>query len=126
MYGKLLAEVQPKPIHGDIDYDLMIEQIASLTDRGEKGLSREERSLLEIMAILVERYEQERYPVEPSKPAEIIEYLVEQRALHQHDLVNALGSKSHLSEILSGKREPSKAQAKKLAAFFHVPAWLFI
>ena len=125
-YGKLLAKAQPQPIHSEKDYDRMIKTIVELMERGEGNLSPEETSLLEMMSILIERYEEERYPLEPSKPAEMIEFLMEQRGLQQRDLVKVLGSKSHLSEILSGKREPSKEQAKRLADFFHVSPALFI
>jgi HTH-type transcriptional regulator / antitoxin HigA len=125
-YGKLLAKTQPRPIHSEQGYDQMIEKIAALMGRDEENLSPEETSLLEMMSILVERYEQERYPVEPSKPGEIIQFLLEQRGLRQNDLAKVLGSKSHLSEILSGKREPSNEQAKKLGEFFHVSPALFI
>ena len=126
IYGKLLEKTQPQPIHSDQDYDRMIEKIAALMERDEENLSAEETSLLEMMSILVERYEQERYPLEPSKPGEMIQFLLEQRGLQQNDLAKALGSKSHLSEILSGKREPSKEQAKKLGEFFQVSPALFI
>jgi HTH-type transcriptional regulator / antitoxin HigA len=51
---------------------------------------------------------------------------MEQRHLEPHDLRPVLGSKSRVSEILSGKRAVSKAQAKKLADFFRVSADLFI
>lgn len=95
-------------------------------ERGEDNLSPEETSLLEMMAILVARYEQERYPLKPSKPRGIIQFLMEQRGLGQRDLAKVLGSKSHLSEILRGKRQPSKEQAKKLGAFFQVSPALFI
>jgi HTH-type transcriptional regulator / antitoxin HigA len=125
-YGKLLAKSQPQPVHSEQDHDRMIENIAALMERGEANLSREEASLLEVMSILVERYEQERYPLKPLKPGEVIQFLMEQRGLQQRDLARALGSRSHLSEILSGKREPSKEQAKKLAGFFHVSPALFI
>ena len=125
-YGRLLARTQPQPIHSEQDYDRMIEEIGTLTDRGERNLSPEETSLLEMMSILVERYEQERYPLRPSKPGDVIQFLMEQRGLQQRDLAGVLGSKSHLSEILSGKREPSKDQAKKLSDFFHVSPALFI
>ncbi|HVA00857.1 MAG TPA: helix-turn-helix domain-containing protein [Terriglobia bacterium] len=125
-YGKLLAKMRPHPIHSEEDCDRAIETIAKLMERGEDNLSPEETSLLEMMSILVERYEQERYPMEPSKPGEMIQFLMEQRRLQQRDLARALGSKSHVSEILSGKRDPSKEQAKKLAAFFNVSPALFI
>ena len=51
---------------------------------------------------------------------------MEQRRLEPHDLWPVLGSKSRVSELLSGKRAVSKAQAKKLAQFFRVSADLFI
>lgn len=126
MYGRLLAKTRPQPIHGEGEYDRLIEEISALMERGEENLSPEENSLLEMMSILVERYEQERYPLRPSKPAQVIQFLMEQRGLGQRDLAKVLGSKSHVSEILSGKREPSKDQAKKLAEFFHVSPALFI
>lgn len=125
-YRKLLAKAQPQPIHNEQDYDRTIEEIGALMDRGERNLSPEEASLLEMMSILVERYEQERYPLKPSKPGEIVQFLLEQRELRQQDLAKVLGSKSHVSEIVSGKREPSKGQVKKLAEFFHVSPALFI
>jgi HTH-type transcriptional regulator / antitoxin HigA len=124
--AKLLAKPRTQPIHSEQDYDRMIEEIGALMDRGERNLSPEETSLLEMMSILVERYEQERYPKKPSKPSEVIQLLMEQRGLKQRELAKVLGSKSHLSEILGGKRESSKEQAKKLAEFFHVSPALFI
>jgi HTH-type transcriptional regulator / antitoxin HigA len=125
-YGRLLARTQPQPIHSREDYERTITKIGELMDRGESNLTPEETSLLEMLSILVERYEQERFPLEASKPGEMIAFLMEQRGLGQRDLARVLGSKSHLSEILSGKREPSKEQAKKLAEFFHVSPALFI
>ncbi len=53
-------------------------------------------------------------------------YLLERRGLQPSDLWPVLGSKSRVSEILSGKRSISKEQAKKLAQFFHVGVELFI
>jgi len=52
--------------------------------------------------------------------------LLEQRGLAPKDLWAVIGSKSRVSEILAGKRSISKAQAKKLAVFFHAGVDLFI
>jgi HTH-type transcriptional regulator/antitoxin HigA len=46
--------------------------------------------------------------------------------LKQSDLLPVFGSKGRVSEVVNGKRDISKEQAKKLAAFFHVSAELFI
>ena len=126
IYGKLLAKMQPHPIHSEQDYDRAIESITKLMERGEGNLSPEESSLLEMMSILVERYEQDHYPMESSNPAEMVHFLMEQRGLQQSDLARVLGSKSRVSEILNGNRNPSKEQAKRLATFFKVSPALFI
>jgi len=126
IYGELLATVQPHPVKDQREYDRLVAEIGRLVERGEKRLSPEETSLLEMMSILVEEYDRKHYPVAPSPPHEALAFLLEQRGLEPHDLWPVLGSKSRVSEILSGKRAISKAQAKKLSGFFHVPIDLFI
>ena len=56
----------------------------------------------------------------------MIEFLMDQRGLKQSDLLPVFGSRGIVSEVLSGKREPSKAHIRKLAEFFHVSADLFL
>jgi HTH-type transcriptional regulator/antitoxin HigA len=57
---------------------------------------------------------------------DLVAFLMEQRGLKPSALYPVLGTKSRVSEVLSGKRGISKEQAKKLAAFFHVGVELFI
>ena len=125
-YGQLLAKVQPHPIKDDREYDRVVAEVGRLMAQGEGKLSREETSLLEMLSILIEDYDRKHYPLAPAQPHKMLSFLLEQRGLEPHDLWPVLGSKSRVSEILSGKRAISKAHAKKLAAFFHVPADLLI
>ena len=125
-YAELLAKVQPHPIKDEREYDRLVAEVGRLMERGEENLSAEEDSLLEMMSILIEDYDRKHYPLSPSHPHKMLAFLLEQGGLEPHDLWPVLGSKSRVSEILSGKRAISKAQAKKLAAFFHVPIGLFI
>ena len=55
----------------------------------------------------------------------MVAFLLEQRGLSSKDLWPVIGSKGRVSEILSGKRDISKEQAKTLAEFFHVRPDLF-
>jgi HTH-type transcriptional regulator/antitoxin HigA len=126
VYGELLAKVQPHPIKDDREYDRLVAEVGRLMERGERKLSREETSLLEMLSILVEDYDRKHHPLPPSEPHEVLAFLLEQRGLEPHDLWPVLGSKSRVSEILSGKRAISKSHAKKLATFFHVPVELLI
>ena len=125
-YAKLLAKAQPHPIKDEHEYDRLVAEVGRLMDRGEENLSAEEDSLLEMMSILIEDYDRKHYPLSPPQPHKMLAFLLEQRGLEPHDLWPILGSKSRVSEILSGKRAISKAQAKKLASFFHVPLDLFL
>jgi HTH-type transcriptional regulator/antitoxin HigA len=125
-YAELLAKVQPHPIKDEREYDRLVAEVGRLMERGEEDLSAEEGSLLEMMSILIEEYDRKHYPLSPSQPHKMLAFLLEQRGLEPHDLWPVLGSKSRVSEILSGTRAISKAHAKKLAAFFHVPIDLFI
>ena len=74
-----------------------------------------------MLSILIEEYDRKRYPLAPAQPHKMLTFLLEQRGLEPHDLWPVIGSKSRVSEILSGKRAISKAHAKQLAAFFRVP-----
>ena len=60
-----------------------------------------------------------------SSPHSRLRSLMEKHTLRQRDLLDVLGSRGMTSEVVSGKRAISKAQAKKLAEIFHVPADLF-
>ena len=125
-YGQLLAKVQPHPIKDEREYDRLVAEVGRLMERGQKSLSAEESSLLEMMSILIEEYDRKHYPLPPSEPHKMLAFFLEQRGLEPHDLWSVLGSKGRVSEILSGKRAISKSHAKKLAAFLHVPIDLFI
>ncbi len=123
-YGKLLAETQPKVITTEEEYDVSLRVAEKLI--ANKNLSLEEEALLELFTRLIEEYEEEHYPMPPVSPQEMLEHLMDARGLRQVDLVGILGSKGVISEIMSGKRSISKAQAKALGEFFHVSPALFI
>lgn len=100
--------------------------IENLMAKGEDNLTPEEDTLLDLLVKQAHDFEQKRYPLPASPPGEMAAFLLEQRGLKPSALWPVIGSKGRVSEILSGKRAISKAQAKKLAAFFHVGVELFI
>ena len=108
------------------DYERLIGEIEKLVDKDESKMSPEESSLLELTAKLVADYEKAHDPIQRPGPRGMLEQLMEARGMRQIDLVPYLGSKSRASEVLSGKRELSKSQAKALAEKFDVPLDFFI
>ncbi len=95
-------------------------------DKDDDAITPEDGRLLKLLAMLVEKYEDRNYPLPRSRPHKMLKYLLEEKGLRPSDLWSVIGFKSRVSEILAGNRSISKDQAKKLAAFFHVPVDLFI
>ncbi|SPE33241.1 putative transcription regulator containing HTH domain [Candidatus Sulfopaludibacter sp. SbA6] len=123
-YGELCADVLPKVIRNDREFDRMVEKLEELTFK--KNATREEEELAELLEKLIEAYDDEHYSFPPSPPHEMVQFIMEQRGLRQADLVPVIGSRAQVSALVNGKRGISKAQAKKLAEFFHTSADLFL
>ncbi|HXF39206.1 MAG TPA: transcriptional regulator [Blastocatellia bacterium] len=125
-YGKLLARTLPQAIRTEKENERMLAEVDSLMSKPEDKLTPEEHALLELLFTLIERFEEEHYPIPEAPPHSIIQTLMQERELRQRDLVPVLGSRGVTSEVVTGKRKPSKAQAKALAKFFSVSPELFI
>jgi HTH-type transcriptional regulator/antitoxin HigA len=59
---------------------------------------------LELLSLLIEKYEQEKYPIDMPDPIEAIKFRMEQMGYTQNDLAKIIGLKSRASEILNKKR----------------------
>jgi len=123
-YGKLCAEVIPKIIETDHEFDRLVEKMEAL-DR-KKNPTPEEEALSGLLMKLIQDYDDTHYPIPDRTPHEIIRHLMEHRGLKQADLVPLIGSRSQVSDMVTGKRSVSKAQARKLGEFFKVSPALFI
>ena len=86
----------------------------------------EEDALLELLIILIKKFEEASYPVPNVKPDRLLLHLMEARNMKQEELVGVIGSRGVVSEIVNGKRSISKAQAKALGQLFHISPSLFI
>ena len=125
-YARLANRIVVKAIQTEEEHDRMIAAVEELMNKGEDRLSPEESALLETMAILVQAYDDRHHPLPPVTPNEMLVYLMETSGRTARDLLPVLGTRGRVSEILSGKRAISKAQAKKLAPVFKVTVDLFI
>ncbi|MGH9823026.1 MAG: helix-turn-helix domain-containing protein [Blastocatellia bacterium] len=125
-YARLLARALPRVIRSEKENERVLAAVWELIKKGETRLSPEELELLEVLSTLIEKFEEERYPIPEARPHDVLTSLMDERGLRQKDLLGVLGSSGTVSEVVRGKRSISKAQVKKLAAFFHVPADVFI
>jgi HTH-type transcriptional regulator/antitoxin HigA len=94
----------------------------------DKGKNRtlEETKLMKLLGHLIQEFEQRFYQPESPTPREALMAMMEMNQLKQADLVPIFGSSGVTSEVISGKREISKANAKALAKFFHTSTDLFL
>jgi HTH-type transcriptional regulator/antitoxin HigA len=124
-YGRLLARKLPAVIRTGEENERLIAEVEQL-DRRYGELTPEEREYSELLTVLIEAFENANYALKGSTPDSRLRSLTEEHGLRQRDLLDVFGSRGIASEVTSGKRAISKAQAKKLAALFHVPADLFL
>jgi HTH-type transcriptional regulator / antitoxin HigA len=112
-------------IESDEEFDRTVALLEQL-EIPERDLPPEEHALAGLFEKLIADYDDKHYPIPEGSPHEIVRFLMEQRHLKQADLVPILGTRAQVFDLVNGKRGISKAQAKKLAAFFHISAELFI
>jgi HTH-type transcriptional regulator/antitoxin HigA len=78
---------------------------------------------LEVLAILVERYERETFPIDAPTATDAIRFRMEQMGYSQTDLAQVLGSRSRASEIMTGSiKRLSISMIRRLHAQWHIPA----
>lgn len=76
---------------------------------------------LEVLALLIEKYEEEHCPMPPSSPIEAIKFRMDQQGLAPRDLEPYIGPSGRVSEILSGKRSLSLAMIRRLHDGLNIP-----
>ncbi len=76
---------------------------------------------LDILATLVDKYEEDNFLISSPDPVEAIKYIMKEEGISRMELSEVLGHKSKLSEILSKKRELSKKMIKALHDAFGIP-----
>jgi HTH-type transcriptional regulator/antitoxin HigA len=90
------------PIKTETDYQIALKRFELLFD-ATVGTSEGDEA--EVLAILIDEYENTHYPIEAPDPIEAIKIRMEEMHLRQIDLVDAIGGKSRVSEILNRKRK---------------------
>jgi HTH-type transcriptional regulator / antitoxin HigA len=126
-YGELLSRRRPRAITTKRAYDSAKREIEALTVRAERR-SAAETEYYRVLCALAEDYERragaDRW--QKLEPLGALRELMELKSVSQAQVADALGDRAAASSILSGRRQISKALARKLAALFSVDAGIFI
>jgi HTH-type transcriptional regulator/antitoxin HigA len=113
----------PRLIRTEGQYEAALAHVDGLMS-AEPGTP--EMDELELWVHLVETYEEARYPIGAPSPVAAIRFRMEQQGLRPSDLVPFMGSKSRVSEVLSGRRTLSLAMIRKLSQGLSIPADVLI
>jgi HTH-type transcriptional regulator / antitoxin HigA len=95
--------MEPKIIKTDVEYRSYLSEVERLALLDPTAES-DEGARLELLALLVESYEKGRFKFDTPSPVEAIQFRMHEQGLRQTDLVPYFGSRSRVSEVLSGKR----------------------
>ncbi|MDA0239770.1 MAG: helix-turn-helix domain-containing protein [Proteobacteria bacterium] len=119
MTTKVLVPV----IKTEKDYKAALAQIEKLMDAKANS---PEGDRLDVLATLIEAYEDKHYPIGPPDPIEAIKFRMDQMGYTRDDLARLIGGKSRVSELFSGSRKLSLNMIRTLHREWKIPADVLI
>jgi HTH-type transcriptional regulator/antitoxin HigA len=122
----LIRRFPLRPITSEAELDRATAVMNSLLDR---DLDPAEDDYLDVLSDLIERYEDKHHPIptDDLTDAEMLEHLIEAKGVTQVQAARGAGiAESTISEVLAGKRQLTRSQIQKLAAYFHVSPAVFL
>ncbi|MGA7315379.1 MAG: hypothetical protein WBX22_15535 [Silvibacterium sp.] len=122
--ANMIARGAPRIIHNDRELETYTEALFELT--ALENPSRSELEAIELLTLLIERYEEGRYPIPAADAASVVRFLIESQNLTQRDLIPQFGSESAVSMFLSGQRKLTLDQVRRLSTRFKLSADVFI
>lgn len=115
--------MQTKVIKTEKQYQEALARMEEIFDSKKNSKNADE---LELLAFLIEKYENEQYAIDLPDPIEAIKFRMEQLGFKQKDLANAIGLKSRVSEILNRKRKLTIDMIRKLNTTLGIPTDVLI
>jgi HTH-type transcriptional regulator/antitoxin HigA len=112
-----------KPIRTEKDYQEALERLEIIFDSKKGSVEGDE---LEILGILIEKYENEHFPIDLPDPIEAIKFRMEQMGYSQTDLARIMGLKSRTSEILNRKRKLTLEMIRLLHDSLKIPTEVLV
>jgi HTH-type transcriptional regulator / antitoxin HigA len=122
--AEMIAHGAPRVIHNEAELNMYTEALFRLT--ALENPSGSEVDAIELLTLLVERYEHERYSIPKGDPVSFVRFIIKQQNLTQRDLIPQFGSESAVSRFITGQRNLTLEQVRKLSARFKLPADVFI
>jgi len=107
------------PIKNVADYEATLERINKLMDAERDTPEGDE---LEVLALMVDAYEDTHYPIDDPDPIDFLKYVMECQGYEQKDLARLLNSRPRASEILNRQRQLNLTMIRLISKTWQVPA----
>ena len=110
-------------IKNETQYEAACQRIYEMINASQEPIrpGSSEADEMELLSILVEKYEREHYPMEAPDPIEAIKFRMEQMGLKQKDIAPLFGGKTRVSEVLGKKRSLSMKMIILLNRYLGIP-----
>lgn len=108
-------------IETERDYERALEEVGRLVEQDPSD-GTPEAARLDVLGTLVEAYEEKHYPIPPPKPIDAILFRLEQQGLDESDLVDIIGSRARVWEVLNGRRDLTLPMIRRLHKELGIPA----
>ena len=124
-YGQLLGRTLPHVIHTDEESARLTNELLRLDER--ENPSPEEKELAELLTMLIDEYEERRYPIRKASPQRTLQHLMEARSLtRERPLEKYSARKELLPRYFTGSAPSARRKQKSWLSFSYVSAELFI
>jgi HTH-type transcriptional regulator / antitoxin HigA len=124
VYGQLVAEVTPKVIETEDEYEQFLAVAERLTFK--KDRTPEELALYDLVTMLAESYESQHYKIDESSPSEVLLHIVEFSGIELSELINIFGSQESLDQVLAAQQLINRQQAQALGDRFKLSPQIFL
>ncbi len=114
-----------RPIHSEDDYNAAKRRLAAWFDNLPVPGS-EEGDAFEVLLVLVANYESTHFPIDAPDPIEAIKFRMEQEGLEAKDLVDVIGQRNRVYEVLSGKRKLTLEMIRRVRDRMNISADVLI
>ncbi|WP_373540682.1 type II toxin-antitoxin system HigA family antitoxin [Chamaesiphon sp.] len=124
VYGQLVADVKPKVIETEDEYEQFLAVAERLTFN--QNQTPEESALYDLVAMLVEAYEVEHYPIDRSDPSEVLQHIIESGGIDAIELAKIFGSSESVAQVLAGTKAIDPVWAQALGNRFNLSPKIFL
>ena len=121
--AKMIERGAPHLIRSEQQLEAYTKALYRLTAEARPSPAQVEA--IELLTVLIERYEEKRFALPDASPADVLRFLLSQHGLKQRDIAAELGGESVVSEVLSGRGRLNASHIEQLSKRFHVSPAVF-